>query len=351
MAVIQVILENGTVADANEVMDNFYEIYSNITNDNVAANAAILWAKMQDLPLNWILVGNGANKAEPSATLPAAVVGAIDHNSLANLTVGDPHTQYILVAGTRAFTANQSMGGFLLTNLGAPVGANDAARKDYVDTLRSEAVLRDGTQAFTADQSMGNNQLTNVANPLAAQDAATKDYVDSALAGTYVTLATNQTITGDKTMEGELAIDNGGLLTGNEAGSWLAVANIPAEPDGSVPNRVVNAWSQCKAYTTFTDTGAAINLGNTYNIDTVTEFAGTYTITFAFPFADTNYCILFGAPAVGNGLRVPSILGRNVGSFTMKLTEITDVLGATVTDAVTAGSDPVSLGVFGTLDV
>ena len=35
---------------------------------------------------------------------------------------------YVKADGTRAFTGNQSMGGFKITNLAAPSGANDAAR-------------------------------------------------------------------------------------------------------------------------------------------------------------------------------------------------------------------------------
>ena len=42
----------------------------------------------------------------------------IDHGLIAGLT-GDDHTQYILVAGTRAFTGNQSFGDFNITNVGS----------------------------------------------------------------------------------------------------------------------------------------------------------------------------------------------------------------------------------------
>ncbi|PJE51530.1 MAG: hypothetical protein COV29_00005, partial [Candidatus Yanofskybacteria bacterium CG10_big_fil_rev_8_21_14_0_10_36_16] len=41
----------------------------------------------------------------------------IDHGSISGLT-DDDHTQYILVAGTRAFTGNQSFGDFNITNVG-----------------------------------------------------------------------------------------------------------------------------------------------------------------------------------------------------------------------------------------
>lgn len=53
------------------------------------------------------------NEMEIAATV---VAGGVDHGGLAGLA-DDDHTQYILVAGTRAFTGNQSMGGNSLTNV------------------------------------------------------------------------------------------------------------------------------------------------------------------------------------------------------------------------------------------
>lgn len=54
-----------------------------------------------------------------------------------------------------------------------------------VETKAADAdvVKRDGSQAFTADQSMGGFKLTNLAEPTAGSDAATKSYVDSNLEG------------------------------------------------------------------------------------------------------------------------------------------------------------------------
>lgn len=49
--------------------------------------------------------------------------------------------------------------------------------------LDSEVVKVDGSAAFTADQSMGGNKLTNLGTPTAAGDAATKAYVDGISAG------------------------------------------------------------------------------------------------------------------------------------------------------------------------
>lgn len=57
---------------------------------------------------------------------------AIDHGGLTGLG-DDDHTQYILVAGTRAFTGDQSMGSNQLTNVGDPVTTTiDSASDDAV---------------------------------------------------------------------------------------------------------------------------------------------------------------------------------------------------------------------------
>jgi hypothetical protein len=51
--------------------------------------------------------------------------------------------------GGQAFTADQSMGGFKLTNLAAPVGANDAARKADVDAAANGLDLKGSVRAAT----------------------------------------------------------------------------------------------------------------------------------------------------------------------------------------------------------
>jgi hypothetical protein len=119
--------------------------------------------------------------------------------------VEDAHPQYILTAGTRAFTGKQSLGGFNLTDLLDPVAAQDAATKNYVDTVNTsmqayvdskspitdhgllsnlsgdghpQYILTAGTRAFTGKQSLGGFNLTDLLDPVALQDAATKNYVD-----------------------------------------------------------------------------------------------------------------------------------------------------------------------------
>lgn len=99
------------------------------------------------------------------------VADADDYNAEQD-DIADALTDSINAAGTKAFGANQSMGGFRLTDLATPSSANDAARKAYVDsaitaaaqpldatltalaalsTAASQYIRATGTDAFTMD--------------------------------------------------------------------------------------------------------------------------------------------------------------------------------------------------------
>jgi hypothetical protein len=81
-------------------------------------------------------VGDLVYTGNVTAHAPTHASGGADpvnHNTLSNLTIGDPHTQYIKADGTRPFAGAQSMGGNALVSVADPTNNQDAATKIYVD--------------------------------------------------------------------------------------------------------------------------------------------------------------------------------------------------------------------------
>lgn len=125
---------------------------------NIADNTPYYWNGSSFVPLGSTLasvqhdsslsgLGTGGS---PLAVAPAGVT----HNSLGGLTTGDPHTQYVLAAGTRAFSGNQSFGGYQATsmrleNLAAgSIPAASSGNKGLIsyNTTTNGVVFSDGTR-------------------------------------------------------------------------------------------------------------------------------------------------------------------------------------------------------------
>lgn len=77
--------------------------------------------------------------------------------------------------GTKAFTADQSMGGNRLTNLNVPAAPTDAATKGYTD---SNFARIDGAVTLTGPMNAGGNVFQNEGTPINDSDGANKLYVD-----------------------------------------------------------------------------------------------------------------------------------------------------------------------------
>lgn len=99
-------------------------------------------------------------------------------------------SSFIKADGSEAFTANQSMGGFRLTNLGAPVSSTDAANKEYVDSvaegLKPKAAVRVAT---TANITLSGLQTIDGVSLVAGDRVLVKDQTNAAENGIYVVSA------------------------------------------------------------------------------------------------------------------------------------------------------------------
>ncbi len=90
------------------------------------------------------------------------------------LAFADPAESCINAGGTIAYEANQPMGGFVLTGLGAGSANGHSVRYE-------QAVHRSGALAFTGHQSMGGNRLTNLGAPSDPADAVRLQDVPTSL--------------------------------------------------------------------------------------------------------------------------------------------------------------------------
>lgn len=117
--------------------------------------------------------------------------------------------------------------------------------------LDADVIKKDGSVAFTGDQSMGSFKLTNLAAPVSDNDAARKVDVDAASAGMLpkapVDLATtgNITLSGEQTIDGTLTsasrvlvqaqsdlTENGIYVTA--AGAWSRAADADGSPSSEI---------------------------------------------------------------------------------------------------------------------
>jgi len=132
--------------------------------------------------------------------------------------------------------------------------------KAYVDTsvaalgtiANDDFVKKDGSTAFTGDQSMGGFKLTNLATPTQDSDAATKQYVDLAVQGLDAKLSVLAATTGNITLSGVQTIDGVAVESGDRvlvkdqtdasengiyvaaAGAWARSEDADGNPNGEV---------------------------------------------------------------------------------------------------------------------
>lgn len=113
----------------------------------------------------------------------------VDHGSLAGLG-DDDHTQYILAAGTRAFTGNQSFGGFKATNLADPTSSQDAVTLSYMNARLNGLTPKAPTRAATtANITLSGAQTIDTVSIVAGNRVLVKNQTNAEENGIYVAAA------------------------------------------------------------------------------------------------------------------------------------------------------------------
>jgi hypothetical protein len=147
---------NTDISNTANILYTKLNLGNSIVDSDINTAAAIAYSKLAPLggSTNDVLIQDGSGFVAPSSILSTNLFLAdgsvsatgnfnLNSNKITNLTAGSSasdavnYGQVILANGANAFTANQSLGGFIITNSGAPVNPNDLVTKAYVDSVGS----------------------------------------------------------------------------------------------------------------------------------------------------------------------------------------------------------------------
>ncbi len=150
-------------------------------------------------------------------------------------------------------------------------------------------ILRGGTVAFTADQSMGGFKLTNVATPVSTGDAANKAYVDARASGldpkgsVKVVSVANLTLSGEQTIDGVLTSTDRILVTGqttaSENGIYVTSSGAWTRSTDADSDAEVTAGMHCfiEEGTNYADTGWILETNDPITVGTTSLTFSQYT--------------------------------------------------------------------------
>jgi hypothetical protein len=231
--------------------------------------------------------------------------------------------------GTVAFSADQSMGGFKLTNLGAPTAANDAARKTDVDTAVTGVDAKDSAVVATTANITLSGEQTIDGVLTSASRVLVKNQSTASGNGLYLSAAGAWTRTTDTDTATEISgmfvwIQQG---TTNANTAWVLTTDDP-----------ITLGSTSLSYTQFAGPGVftagdGIDLtGNQFDV-VVTDFAGTGLEN------DGSNNLRIAAAAAGDGLTGGggSALAVNPGSGIEIVSDAVRISTAAAGDGLTGG--------------
>lgn len=259
-----------------------------------------------DLSTNQTIAGTKTFSSTISGSIDGNAATATKWATARNLSLtGDGTATLSAVDGSAAVSA-----AFTLATVNSNVGTftKFTVNAKGLITAAQQASLSD-LSAPTADISNGGFKITNLAEPTLAQDAATKNYVDSVAQGLDVKSSVMAATTANITLSGTQTIDGIALVAGNRvlvknqtttsanglyavsAGAWTRTT------DADTWNELVSAFVFVEKGTVNGDTGwvCTIDAGGTLGSTAVTfsQFSGsgTYTAGTGLTLTGTQFSI------------------------------------------------------------
>ena len=175
-----------------------------------------------------------------------------------------------------AATADYSMGGFKITNLGPPSASTDAVNKQYVDDARAGLDSKDSVVvATTANITLSGTQTIDGIAVTAGQRVLVKNQTTTSENGLYLCAAGAWTRTTDGQVGTTLTLGSIVFVEGGTANGLKQFVLTSA-----------NTWSAYSAGTTYTASNGVTLVGVDFRIDaSYTGYTNYYTKTQA----DTNF--------------------------------------------------------------
>lgn len=288
-------------------------------------------SQIQNLTITDAQISSSAAIAYSKLNLSNSIVNA-DIAAGAAIALSKLAEAVIQADGGQAFTADQSMGGFKLTNLGTPTAAGDAVSKSYVDNLTlglswKDSVRAATTTAGTLASSFEDGDTIDGVTLATGDRILIKDQAAPEENGIYVVQATGAPTRATDMdawsevpsaavfiQEGTTLADTGWTCTSNEGGTldttaisfvqFTGAASITAGTGLTKSGNTINFNTADTSLTVNAD-DVAVNLNTTGGLETSTGIRIKLDAT-----TDGYATIATGA----NGARVVSIKNANIAS-------------------------------------
>lgn len=237
----------------------------------------------------------GANNGVGVSQIKAGTISNADIHASAAIALSKLATAVIAANGSQAFTNDQSMGGFKLTNLADPTSAGDAVNKAYVDSVAAgldpKASVRVATTtAGTYATSFANGQTVDGVTLVTGDRILIKDQASAVQNGIHIVQSSGAPVRAsdsDGTPSNEVTLGNYTFVTAgtvNAATGWVLNSSNATDPENSiVPGTDTQTWTQFSAATAVTVSGTTNRItvtgGPSYTVDISASYVGQSSIT------------------------------------------------------------------------